>query len=102
MSETKWTAGPWRVETTAGLDGLPDHHVFSHGRRIAQVNWQSELPSGEREAFSNASLMAAAPELYQALAKWQDVMTKSPQGPRSELIDARETARAALAKARGE
>ena len=47
MSETKWTAGPWRVETTAGLDGLPDHHVFSYGRRIAQVNWQSELPSLE-------------------------------------------------------
>ena len=67
--EPNWTPGDWHTETKPGLDGLPDHSVFVRGRRICSVNWQSELLSGEREAFANATLIAAAPDLYLALAQ---------------------------------
>ena len=57
---------------------------------------ETKLTAAELE-----TMRAAAPELFAALAKWQDVMTKNPPGPAAELIDAEEMARAALAKARG-
>lgn len=63
MSETPWTPGPWSAgqEANVGEDGawwvLNDDE--EHGQLIARLT--------DRNAFANARLIAAAPELVAAL-----------------------------------
>lgn len=100
MGEAKWTPGPWQSQhqfDVAGecaiigaIDG-PDEGRF-HYTRVCEVNEECD------DFCANARLIAAAPELYDALAallatydhfKGSTVSPKSPIG----------RARAALAKA---
>ena len=83
-NETKWTPGPWHSR------GFPTISAGKGKGMIAKV-LERYMDRAEREA--NASLIAAAPELYEAL----EMMLEFPKaGPSTS------TARAALAKARGE
>lgn len=94
---TNWTPGPWKVErydqpiTVCG-QSIPCHEVDSDNDAywIAKVQDHQDCtntPSG----YVNAYLIAAAPELYTALALYVEHFGDPLGG-----------ARAALAKARGE
>jgi hypothetical protein len=91
MSETKFTPGPWRANRTS---------VRALKRTVADCEFADVSPLRVHpEDMANARLIAAAPDLYEALVAITDQM---------ELVgDARkdapfiETARAAIAKAEG-
>jgi hypothetical protein len=95
-----FTPGPWSVDV--GADDRP--YVIAHGLTIAKAYRSSIHPERSLAALpgmENATLIAAAPELYQAL-KW---FIDDIDGTRTVMIEFDENveaARAALAKARGE
>ena len=103
MSETKFTPGPWYLE--AGYEnsnpGDFDEYWQVHDGQDAIVCSSSFCMAGNKEA--NAHLIAAAPELYEALV---DVMAEiSSLGNIDYHFGGTgpfDKARAALAKARGE
>jgi hypothetical protein len=86
MSEKKWTPGPW-----ADIQG---YVTCRGGYNVATVK-----SHGTYEGKANANLIAAAPDLYEALESLIDAM----QHPETDfLCDEIGIARSALAKARGE
>lgn len=106
MTDTKFTPGPWRygdwIHKRIGCSGDISSWVdvwVDGGLPIAATKHGNEV--------ANAALIAAAPELYAALADALDsleyIARNEPRlhgyGVRAERIEA---ARAALAKARGE
>lgn len=98
MSETKWTAGPWRVG------------VCPCGNRHCQLfNTSNGLfPAGSGYSEDDARLIAAAPELYAALEDTEFLLRMLAENPGDVgcMIDSLKRsaadAHAALAKARGE
>jgi len=106
------TPGPWTVRTRLVVEH--DRAVYCGARRIASVPHPDRLePSPENDA--NARLIAAAPELLEALEKTLDAMrrlrglawtgsripaSRYPEYHISNEADA--AARAAIAKVRGE
>ena len=88
MSEAKFTKGPWWSSKPKG-----EHRSFVMADcvRIATVPYNS----GRTNTKANADLIAAAPDLYEALS---DIVSNMFQ-PTYEQI---ERANDALAKARGE
>ena len=94
---TKWTPGPWRhVSTLGGWDGVKEDAGPSN---ICLLSFNNP---------ANADLIAAAPELYEAVAS-APILSKY-HGQRGFDVERfiedyeawRVTCRAALAKARGE
>lgn len=64
-NEAKWTPGPWVV---FGAWGIQDQN----NRLIAQFEPLNDDGNGNsEESFANAHLIAAAPELYEALIRVQ-------------------------------
>lgn len=94
MSEMKWTPGPWRRSTHAFA-----HVETSDGRRsVANCGgYSTNTDKGEHidENEANATLCAAAPNLYEALESVLEYFDHNP-------IHECRFAYAALAKARGE
>ena len=106
MSETKHTPGPWSV--------YDQRHLFTNhegsARLIAGDIWIACVhgshvgPQSKEEADANISLIAAAPEMLEALESiaqfWnRDQNEKAMTGACWHAI---ETAEAAIAKAKGE
>jgi phage tail protein X len=94
MTDTKWTPGPWEVRTENGAI-----RVY-YGKTIAITDQMFE---------ANAHLVAAAPELYEALKAMADDYEEFVYNPATDRWDVplfnkpvHDMARAALAKARGE
>lgn len=96
MAETKWTPGPWNV---AGY--LNGSCAVAAKTLIARVYSESFRDLGNETA--NAHLIAAAPDLYEALDRIADIVEVERREGRTEM-DGETIAicRAALAKARGE
>ena len=100
-TEQKWTPGPWLRDTASGLSC--DVRASS-GRKVA-LCWglsttraaMENRPGYRAECNANAHLIAAAPELYDALEALLDSPYADPHGEKERMA-----ARAALAKARGE
>lgn len=107
MSEVKFTPGPWKrtfttiPNTTEGYDTSPDIVNITIGDRniplaVSAMNSTREM----RECFStmaaNATLMAAAPEMYAMLEELQQYFEE--QGDVNAVAKIREV----LFKARGE
>ena len=97
MSDTKFTRGPWVVDALA--DGRPMRITAPYesphrkGGIVQITRWNAiTLPSSE-EGKANAHLISAAPDMFAAL----EFMYENGDG-----YDAREMARNALAKARGQ
>lgn len=91
-----YTLGPWYV------DSCDDDLVFSsNGLHIATVgNPEQEQP--REEITANARLIAAAPELLEALEHFFNIMHDYESSRRKGYISlAFDQARAVLAKARG-
>lgn len=108
-NETKFTPGPWLADTRSGclavypLDremdspGIGPHderniHYSSKGAEYDGDRWHMD-----EQSQANAHLIAAAPELYEALDNILELASWEPY-----MDDAIIKARAALAKARGE
>ena len=98
MTETKFTPGPWEVSPV--LPGYYEWVRNSDGHLVADC--ASILPS--EECVANASLIAAAPDMYKALEVALHTLNELPAqtiigcvAPQvfEQLMDA-------LAKARGE
>ena len=101
MSETRWTKGPWRAgasEFYPGLDGPLTKRVYTESP-------PNEIDVSGDNCRANALLIAAAPELYEAL---KDVLRSArkdfPSGEwgEAEFEAAYGEALDALRKARGE
>ena len=99
MSETKWTPGPWEVCDLSIRDGVPVHEITSlhDSCWIAQVQDHRNC-SGTLPGSANAHLIAAAPELYEALEALVPFVNGAFEGAMQRV----KSARAALRKARGE
>lgn len=105
MTEPKWTPGPWKVhKSRIGGDGFQYTEVIAR-TVIAKVHASR---SGGDDEIDNAHLIAAAPDLYEALRMLLQsceqlgglcLRTTDEFETREGAMDA---ARAALKKARGE
>jgi hypothetical protein len=92
MSETKFTPGPWfPSETKMGKGKVVDDKGFSVANCSASTYAQQNVDS---------HLIAAAPELYEALEPFASFACDEPHVGEPECNNCK--ARAALAKARGE
>lgn len=97
MSEPKWTPGPWFIDTAPRMASLS---VRAAGRPIASI-WCREgggfrvTKESQFEGEANARLIAAAPELYEALEAFRPFF-EGDDHPKCKQM------RAALAKASGE
>lgn len=119
MSEPKFTQGPWVVEDGGSSSYFQSFDISGpdtnratekwrrRGREVASISAHhaADVPSladtalgyGASEAKANAHLIAAAPELYEALAR-----LTAEFGDKSVDHENVRAAFAALAKARGE
>ena len=90
----KHTPGPWRAIIRKNGGGITNAFVdMQSGGHIA-------IPLNNPEtAEANARLIAAAPELLEALQTW---IAACDTGTHTDINQAREQARAAIAKATGE
>lgn len=102
MTERKWTPGPWEVATEVfktEQSNLVNWHwvgpAYSWETRICRV---VEYSNEEEMQKANAHLIAAAPDLYEAL----ESMTVAYEFEYGTDCPQARKARAALAKARGE
>lgn len=92
MSEFKGTKGPWEI-----LEDDSELKVIQSGSIDTGCGWRSYVPICEEiSGINNANLIAAAPELLEAL---QDAMKfYDPYGEQAEW----DFSRAAIAKALGQ
>jgi len=106
MSALKATPGPWKVTEAGDAEYLirmgtylvkggrkAPHHEISYAHGIYVDDDYPEAQDEYEEATANAQLIAAAPELYEALEALLDDF---------EDTDEANNARAVLARARGE
>ena len=103
MSEPKFTPGPWhkkgkRVFWTKPERDLPKDNLFN-GLVCICATTEDNPPEVNEEACANASLIAAAPEMYEVLVKCLAYISRCPMLRNGELEDEIATL---LAKARGE
>lgn len=71
----KYTPGPWAVN-----DMVANYVVYKpNGKGIARTDYHNE------QALADATLMAAAPEMLEALKLWQRLIVTSPDADRSQL-----------------
>ncbi len=100
-SDTRaWTPGPWEVNpVTAQVDGITNGEPLA----ICQLLWPTDERS-EAETEANAHLIAAAPELYEALKAFlEDERFQVGVGGNPIAVERMiANARTVLAKARGE
>lgn len=71
MNEFKHVAGPWTL--VPGKFGYMDVDAKAH-RALAQVVWRMEGDDRTAECEANAHLIAAAPDLLNALKKAVDAL----------------------------
>lgn len=112
MTEPKWTPGIWRI-TNMGADkhGFYRHQIGTHEQTVAYT-FEPGLQRTEQHA--NAHLLAAAPDMAEALEQairiFDDMIKVGVIGPKEDYMsyfvgedmEALQPIRAALAKARGE
>ena len=97
----KYTPGPWKHETVFDKIGNPCAYSVWTCNQFGRRNRICVTPDGTTcENMSNAQLIAAAPDIYEALK----IILEYPYGDASPLEDPLviERARAAIRKAGGE
>lgn len=88
--KTRWTPGPWlHVAIEGGWDGV----AAADKTPICSLSYNNP---------ANATLIAGAPELFDALAEILDVINANDGDDPDGLVALMESGRAALAKALGE
>lgn len=104
MSENKFTPGPWLVTGGTFVYALNDYGTNSFWANIyagSQGGYKSAATSSE-EIEANANLIAAAPDLLEALERIMDLGIVEHQVGWPELELALSMSRVAISKARGE
>lgn len=95
MSETRFTKGPWEIRSD-----IP----YSNGRVVFHGRWEENVTvcrlwhSNKDTQEANANLIAAAPEMYEALMQAKE-FTENLQLPDAEWSRVLDCIVAALAKA---
>lgn len=98
-AETKWTPGPWHT-CRAGYSTVYVEARIGGGT-VQEVAACGPTVAGSEQQEANAHLIAAAPELYEALVKLVSWMPGPLAWHFDAPIKAVERAREVLAKARG-
>ena len=103
MTERPWTAGPWTIVPYGDGDSLVIH-VEGTDWRICFMATPGSSPRAMDTIEANAALIAAAPDLYEALEALHDDCVEYSRinnlgGEDNHVL---KQARAALARARGE
>ena len=115
MSKMSHTPGPWSYENEGQTVYVGDQ---IEGQWIAQVRgwgWLQKLKNGEAVQDANGRLIAAAPELLEALRMWMEIHDKPAgfigkfgksldaaiESQQLKIDAAADAARAAIAKATG-
>lgn len=102
MNSTKWTPGPWHIVSAGTCQGGERRRVQVKGSNGGGAMMIDYEPCSEGEA--TARLIAAAPELYEALEEMMRQFEPADPGNDDGVsdCDAIVLARAALARARGD
>jgi len=101
MSNTKFTPGPWRLETVKTSCGIC-HKIGPFPGSLRRENNACvyvDYNNAANELLANAHLIGAAPELYEALVTLDQFASAGSDYHGSRL---RDIVHAALAKASGE
>lgn len=94
--DTKFTKGPWRVYwMRPNIKGEPYQIIGAGGERITR--WGAFIKPSQPTAVANAHLIAASPDLYEALVVCREAIVNQ-----EGFGSAWPKIKAALAKARGE
>lgn len=99
MSNAQHTPGPWEVSIPFSTASRHPAHIVS-GRRFIAAMYHGSIYEQRRETHPNALLIAAAPELLEALQRLSAQCTRL-RLPGQPETDAEKTARAVIAKATG-
>ena len=101
-NEPKWTQGEWYTQLSAVGDvGIIVRGVGIVAECFAAIRHKDEHSTDE--VMANAHLIAAAPDMYEALAAAEELHLTGIIAASNELIErVTISRRAALAKARGE
>ena len=95
--QPKWTPGPWRYDRTNGSPTTGEHMIAG-----AKPGYLAEVRDcGSGDVRANAHLIAAAPDMAEALEKALNFITNT-ESEMGETLPCGDAARTALAKARGE
>ena len=108
MSETKWTPGPWVYDPDFEPEDEPV--IWTAGDIADAVAYLStSAPNSDEEIVANAHLIAAAPELYEALERAKQCVATHDHAFEESVTEFEallkcwlKDANAALAKSRGE
>lgn len=103
MSDTKHTPGPWKYSADFSENGdrYTDFSIYAGDMNVIGACGSCGLPTICSEA--NARLIAAAPELLEALSSLTAVLGLKPKELSLQALqEAYDIARAAIAKAQGE
>lgn len=104
MSEAKFTPGPWTITGRYCIRGPRDEGQpwQRNNPPVARVRSKQEYRSSDGEIdAANARLIAAAPEMYEALEKIMEIYYSGAMPTEATLRDINRIAKAALAKAEG-
>lgn len=104
MSKHKHTPGPWRVTDLDQHPGIENHNesvsiiIFGYRKGLDTNPYDDSGVRGKtrKEAIANAHLIAAAPDLLEALESIVECLEYSDDPPACMAM-----ARAAIAKAKG-
>lgn len=108
MSEHNWTPGPWVIDPEISTAEVCTIYGVPEDERTNYQGWahvRGELghwDASPDEEMANAHLIAAAPELYEALAEARSVIDVLVKDGFLGYAEQRDAADAALARARGE
>ncbi len=100
IDQPKWTKGPWAAKWSKYEEdnfivqaGMPSNRV------LAQFDGDGDGP--DDQSLADAHLIAAAPDMAEALEKALNFITNT-ESEMGETLPCGDAARAALAKARGQ
>jgi hypothetical protein len=103
--EAKHTPGPWKVEFNAPMAAIPGHLIKADNTAETPIAllWEGGGTKGGPTQIANARLIAAAPELLEALEHMVAVSNWATTIQSEEQYDAMiANAEAAIRKAKGE
>lgn len=91
------TPGPWHIDYAAAGGG----NIQSVNGPVANTRWFGNTQKEALEDFANARLIAAAPDLLEALKDLARSLSDSDEDGLTEYADVMVAARSAIAKAEG-
>lgn len=102
MTNAKHTPGPWGIDRYVVKSGDDEGAEMLSIKNVCRISQQPNGHKQDETDEANARLIAAAPELLEALERAADELHRAQNSNGSQwLIDEEAKARAAIAKATG-